>query len=135
MNIKLKAHTVSPIHTKCALDIKSFKEAHSGVQPTIDVSLDTRRQELYDSNCNQIDAIIECVLLCWKQNIAFRGHDDANSSESKNKGNLKAILEFRALGDQMLQKHLTLDLKMPNTPVQIHKMKSFRYANHSFCKR
>ena len=115
--------------------MKSFKEAHSGVQPTIDVSLDIRRQELYDSNCNRIDAIIECVLLCLKQSIAFRGHDDANSSESKNKGNLKAILEFRALGDQMLQKHLILGPKMPNTPVQIHKMKSFRYANHSFCKR
>ena len=27
--------------------MKSFREAHSGVQPTIDVSLDTRRQELY----------------------------------------------------------------------------------------
>ena len=89
MNIKLKAHSVSPIHTKCVLDMKSFKDAHSGVQPTIDVSLDTRRQDLYDSNCNRIDAIIECVLLCWKQNIAFQGHDDANSSESKNKENLK----------------------------------------------
>ena len=99
------------------------------------MSLDTRRQELYDSNCNQMDTIIEYVLLCWEQNIAFGGHDDANSSESKNKGNFKAILEFRALGDQMLQKHLTLGPKMPNTPVQIHKMKSFRYANHSFCKR
>ena len=49
--------------------------------------------------------------------------------------NFKAILEFRALRDQMLQKHLTLGPKMPNTPVQIHKMKSFRYANHLFCKR
>ena len=27
LNIKLKAHSVSPIHTKCALDMKSFKEA------------------------------------------------------------------------------------------------------------
>ena len=115
--------------------MKSFKEARSGVQPTIVVSLDTRSQELYDSNCNRIDVIIECVLLCWKQNIAFRGYDDANFSESKNKGNFKAILEFRALGDQMLQKYLTLGPKMPNKPVQIHKMKSFRYANHSFCKR
>ena len=31
LNVKLKAHSVSPIHTKCALDMKSFKEAHSGV--------------------------------------------------------------------------------------------------------
>ena len=80
-------------------------------QPTIDVSLDTQRQELYDRNCKRIDAIIDCVLLCGKQNIALRGHDDANSSQSANKGNFKALLEFRAIGDQVLQKHLTAGAK------------------------
>ena len=83
--------------------MKSFKEAYSGVQLTIDLSLDTCRQELYDRNCKWIDAIIDCVLLCGKQNIALRGHDDANSSQSANKGNFKALLEFRALGDQLFK--------------------------------
>ncbi len=39
---------------------------------------------------------------------AFRGHRDANSHTGcANKGNFKAILEFRALGDPVLHKHLT----------------------------
>ena len=47
---------------------KSFTDTHSGIQPTIDTSLDKRRQELYDLNCKRLDAII---VLCGRQNIAF----------------------------------------------------------------
>ena len=46
------------------------------------------------------------MLLCGRQNIPLRGHSDSNSSQVVNKGNFKAILEFRALGDPQLQKHL-----------------------------
>ena len=46
------------------------------------------------------------MILCRKQNIPFHGHNDADSSEAINKGNFKAILHFRALGDPLLQKHL-----------------------------
>ena len=116
--------------------MKSFEEAHSGVQPTIDLSLDTHRQELYDKNCKRIDAIIDCVVLCGsKQNIAFQGHDDANSSQSANKENFKTLLELRAIGDQLLQKHLMVGAKMLNIRAQTCKMKLFQYANHLFCKR
>ena len=60
----------------------------------------------YDLNCQRLDAIIDCVIVCGKQNIPFRGHNDADSPEAINKGNFKAILDFRALGDPLLQKHL-----------------------------
>ena len=64
-------------------------------------------QEMYDLNCKRLDAIIDCVVLCERQNIAFRGHKDDNSqADGQNKGNFKAILEFRAEGDQVLLKHL-----------------------------
>ena len=43
----------------------------------------------------------------WKQNIPFHGHHGANVSKSLSKGNFKVILEFRALRDSILQKHLT----------------------------
>lgn len=76
-------------------------DAHSGTQPTIDTALDKRRQELYQLNCKRLDAIIDCIVLCGQQNIAVRGHRDANSQPlGCNKGNFKAILEFRALGVQ-----------------------------------
>jgi len=49
--------------------------------------------------------------LCGTQNIPFQGHSDANTSVAHNKGNFKAIHEYRALGDQLLHKHLTLSYK------------------------
>ena len=58
-----------------------------------------------------MDAIIECVVLCGTQNIPCRGHSDANTNAAHNKGNFKAIFEYRALGDQLLHKHLTLGHK------------------------
>ncbi|XP_068122100.1 52 kDa repressor of the inhibitor of the protein kinase-like [Hyperolius riggenbachi] len=40
------------------------------------------------------------------QNIALRGHRDSNKCESINKGNFKAILEYRSEGDSALKAHL-----------------------------
>ena len=57
--------------------MKSFEDTHNGKQSIIDVSFDVRRQQLHEANCN---AIIDCVLLCGKQNAAFWWHDDLNSS-------------------------------------------------------
>ena len=105
---KVKSHFASHIHIRCVQALKSFKESLSGRQPTIDTACDSRRQQLYETNCQRLDAIIECVVLCGTQNIPFRGHSDANTSVAHNKGNFKAILEYRALGDQLLHKHLTL---------------------------
>ena len=39
------------------------------------------------------------MVLCGKQNIAIRGHEE-------NKGNYLAILQYRAKSDELLQKHL-----------------------------
>ena len=105
---KVKSHFASHIHIRCVQALKSFKESLSGRQPTIDTACDSRRQQLYETNCQRLDAMIECVVLCGTQNIPFRGHTDANTSVTHNKGNFKATLEYRALGDQLLHKHLTL---------------------------
>ena len=110
-NEKVKEHAMSAMHSRSVLALNSFKESHSGAQPTIDVSFETNRQELYDLNYKWLDAILGCVVLCGKQNIAFRGHDDADSSLSTNKGNFKAILEYRALGDPVLHQHLAMGPK------------------------
>ena len=68
-----------------------------------------------DKNCMTGTAnglmLLLTVLLCGKQNISLRGHEDANSSQSANKGNFKALLEFRALEDQLLQKHVMVGAK------------------------
>jgi len=41
--------------------------------------------------------------ICGKQNIAFKRHDNSNVSHSANKGNFKAMLEYRALDGELLK--------------------------------
>ena len=108
LNKKVRLHYMSSTHIKCTAAMTCFLDVHSGTQPTIDTSFNKYRQEQYDVNCKRLDAIIDCVVLCGRQNIAFRGHRDASSqTQSVNKGNFKAILDFRALGDPVLRKHVT----------------------------
>ena len=73
---KVKAHSVCSVHTTSVLAMTSFEELHSGMQPSIDTSLSMNRQRLFSTNCtrNRLYAIIECILLCGKQNIALQGH-------------------------------------------------------------
>lgn len=106
LNEKVKAHSSSSVHLTCALALESYKDAQSGKQPTIDTAFNQSQKRNYELNCEKLNAIIGCVILCGKQNIPFRGHNDSDSSESCNKGNFKAILEYRAQGDSVLQKHL-----------------------------
>ena len=72
----------------------------------MDTMYDQNRKKTFEANCSKVDAIIDCVLLCGRQNIPLRGHSDSTSSQAVNKGNFKATLEFRALGDPQLQRHL-----------------------------
>ena len=74
--------------------MESFKDAHSGLQSTINTSFEKHRQDLYELNCKRL---LIFVVLCGKQNIPFHGHHGANVSKSLSKGNFKVILEFRAL--------------------------------------
>ena len=98
---------------KCVQALESFKDAQSGRQPTIDTSLSTSRQKLYELNCKKLDAIIECMVLYGTQDIPLCGHNDGNSYEGtkQNKGNFKAISDYRAIGDATLQKHLASGAK------------------------
>ena len=84
LNDKVKAHSSSSVHLKCVIAMENYKDAHSGKQLTIDTSLDQRRKNNYDLNCQRLDVIIDCVILCGKQNIPFRGHSDADSSQALN---------------------------------------------------
>ena len=126
LNQKLKLHSTCPTHVKCSLAMKSFKDAHAGVQPTIDTTMNKHRQEQYDLNCNRLDAIIDCIVLCGKQNIALRGHRDANSqlqAQSSNQGYLKPSCNLELLVTKPFKSISLMPLKMHSIHAQIHKTK------------
>ena len=45
-NDKVKAHSVCSVHNESVLAMKSFEEVHSGMQPSIDMSLSMHQQRL-----------------------------------------------------------------------------------------
>ena len=106
LNKKVKVHASSSAHLNSVVAFENYKDAHLGKQPTVDTMYNQSRKKLFEANCPKLDAVIDCVLLCCRQNIPLCGHSDSNSSQAVNKGNFKAILEFKALGDPQLQKHL-----------------------------
>ena len=46
LNKKVKAHSCSSVYLKYLLVMESYKDAHSGKQPTIDTSFDQRRKNV-----------------------------------------------------------------------------------------
>ena len=61
-NKKVRIHSTSSTHTKCALVMTAFIDTHSGVQPTIDTSLSKHRQELYRLNCKSYTVLTVRVI-------------------------------------------------------------------------
>lgn len=77
--------------------------------------MDSNRQKLAKQNREKIKPIIEAIILCGRQEMALRGHRDSGSikvdDSSKNEGNLREILKFRAKGDLQLREILEMSKK------------------------
>ena len=56
------------------------------------------------ANRRYVKSLAEVVILCAKQNIAFRGHDE--SEDSSNPGNFRAIVEILSRHDQDLKRRM-----------------------------
>ena len=63
------------------------------------------RAEQIKKNPHYIMSIIEVLLLCSKQEITFRGHDESDTS--LNKGNFKEILNLVASHDLVVEERLS----------------------------
>ncbi|XP_060854889.1 52 kDa repressor of the inhibitor of the protein kinase-like [Metopolophium dirhodum] len=79
-------------------------------QPSIVERIDTDRLAKVKENRKRLVPIIQCILLCGREEIPLRGHldfgkiviDDINSIEGK----FRAILKYRAIGDEHLKNML-----------------------------
>ena len=99
---KLSQHgEKSNVHATSTLLAAQFKQMIENKRLGIDVQLNTARQELIEKNRIRLRPIVDCVITCGRQTLAFRGHrDDAhyylNEEDSTNPGNFIEVLKFGA---------------------------------------
>ncbi|XP_060868621.1 zinc finger MYM-type protein 1-like [Metopolophium dirhodum] len=65
-----------------------------------------RRSKQVKSNRKCLVPIIDCIILCGRQELALRGHNDSGSLydyDNINQGNFRAILKYRGDGDEYLK--------------------------------
>ena len=73
---------------------------------TLPYRISTQNQEIFEKNMNALRAIISTIILCGKQNIPLRGHQDDSTSTASNKGNFHAIRMLLGNSDKNLKAHL-----------------------------
>nr|CAI5830425.1 unnamed protein product [Callosobruchus analis] len=127
----LVVHQNHHYHREAVESAQFFLNQYDRPEMKIENQLDSKRKQQIIENRRRLKPIIECIILLGRQNISFRGHRDdgitlrdekstehlasgsAENEESSlvlaspiNRGNFKAISEYRAIGDEVLREHL-----------------------------
>ncbi|XP_050062925.1 52 kDa repressor of the inhibitor of the protein kinase-like [Aphis gossypii] len=104
--IIFRTHSQRSYHQSAILDSENFLNIYSHKELSIIDRLDSERTKQIKSNRNRLVPIIDCVILCGRQELALRGHNDSGSiydCDNINQGNFRAILKYRADGDDYLK--------------------------------
>ncbi|KAL4153196.1 hypothetical protein QTP88_001029 [Uroleucon formosanum] len=104
-------HSALEYHTFSVLKSDEFLKIYLKKEPTIVERLDTDRIKQIKANRERLIPIVDCVILCGRQEIFLRGHKDYGKIDMKcslNQGNFRAILKYRAYGDEMLKHIITI---------------------------
>ncbi|KAL4127023.1 hypothetical protein QTP88_011221 [Uroleucon formosanum] len=119
-------HSKHEYHTLSLLKSEQFLKSFSSGQPSIIDILDTERMKQKKENRLNLLPIIECVMLCRRQELALRGHKDAGpicfKTESEpyiNEGNFRAILKYKAKDLNHLKHFLESDGRYKYTSAKI----------------
>ena len=110
----LTKHESSNFHTMCKLKVDEFlQRCKQGSYKDVRNLIDEERKKQCLENREALKPIIETILLCSRQNIAFRGHRDdgpicTDGEEPEiNDGNFRSLLRYRIRGgDAILKQHL-----------------------------
>ncbi len=98
----LVSHNNSLSHKQAVVAWEQFKLSQD--HGLVAEQLGSNRAQQISKNRHYIKSIAEVLLLCSKQEISFRGHDESDSS--LNKGNLLEILGVLAKHDPIIEDRL-----------------------------
>ena len=106
----LNGHSKMEYHKQAVEAAMAFRMAQLRPELAIASRVDVQRLTELGLIRERLGPIVKTVVLCGKQNIAFRGNEDSGRVDLKepdrNEGNFRAILRYRAECDQGLQTHL-----------------------------
>ncbi|XP_060855729.1 zinc finger MYM-type protein 1-like [Metopolophium dirhodum] len=107
-------HSLLEYHKTGALKADSFLSVFSKKQKSIVDALDDDRSKQIINNRKRLLPIVECIILCGKQEIALRGHRDFGpidftSASAKNEGNFREILKYKVKDDDCIRSFLESD--------------------------
>ena len=104
--LKLKDHEMkSPMHKCAVLKAEAFEKVMKNDTTPIDLQLKSALATQVAENRQKLIPIVKTVIFCGRRNFALRGHREGETS--KNRGNFRALLDFRVdSGDSILKKHL-----------------------------
>ena len=109
---EIKDHDTRPTHRVAVTKADDFLRVMRGEQQPVTQQIDTALARRVQENRKRLVPVIKTIILCGRQNIPLRGHDDsANKAQGDphktNHGNFWALLNFRVdAGDKELANHL-----------------------------
>jgi len=109
----IKRHTEpGSSHHSCCASASSFMNIIEGKQASITAQLSRNKVETVAKNRQVLRSVIEVIILCGRQNIPLKGHDD-------NKSNFTILLKDKANRDEILKTHLSSKSKVTYTSPMI----------------
>lgn len=113
-------HEKLDYHKKSIVAFEHLRDIQFGKTKSIDEQLDKQKEKTKEENYERLKPIVSAIVLCGRQGIALRGHrddgclyneeepdaDDKTDGKYSNEGNFRAILRYRAEGDETLKNNL-----------------------------
>lgn len=84
-------HSSSEVHQEAMLNWAEYKKRITAGE-SIGMCLDRMGQQQISDNRQYVQILIECVLYCSQQGIAFRGHEEGE--KALNPGNLRCLMRL-----------------------------------------
>lgn len=100
----LSTHEQTAFHKSSIVAADTLLRTHDKPEDRIDFKLGQQSQQQFDVNKAALSSIVDCIIYLGHQCSPLRGHrDDSTADATKNKGNLHALIEFRAKTDENLK--------------------------------
>lgn len=103
-------HSLREYHKESTIKAQNFLATFDDYTKSLESQLNKQTAKTIEEQTYKLKVIIETILLCGRQDISLRGHRDFGKisveEPLENDGNFRALLRYRAFGDEVLKQSL-----------------------------